>query len=443
MNIVINGRMFFLTLLICYTGIAQTFTTDTLRLGLEEAWTKTVLHSKQLKEAQFKSEINQELITDAKRAALPTIDLEAEYGKISNFSVFVDGITDKPENAPLENHNTYGASISGYFNVYSGHANKIKIETARAHLELQQLLIFETEDQLHLELIEDYLKLQRAFLFKDLIIQNIIQNEENVKHINQLYTNGVVLKSDLLRAKLQLSKQHTSLVTINNNIAIATQAINILIGNPDNTPILPVDTLEQTNSNILSYDHYVDQSIQKSPLSLMAANQIKLSELKEAALVADKYPKIGLYAGYNYSYPQILLYPYSFNSYLLGRAGIRISYDLSSIWHDKHKEKAAAIEIAQNKTAKQNIEDALRKKLNTAYRKYQEDLDNISIAKDNIIQATESYRIVKQSYFNQLALLTELLDADTQLLQAKFELLDDQIAARLHYYQLLKISGTL
>jgi hypothetical protein len=36
-----------------------------------------------------------------------------------------------------------------------------------------------------------------------------------------------------------------------------------------------------------------------------------------------------------------------------------------------------------------------------------------------------------------------LIDADTQQLEAYFELINNQIAAKVHYYQLLKISGKL
>jgi outer membrane protein len=60
-----------------------------------------------------------------------------------------------------------------------------------------------------------------------------------------LKANGVVLKSDVLRAELKLSKQKLSLVELNNDLAIANQKLNILIGLPDEQKITP------TQNNVL------------------------------------------------------------------------------------------------------------------------------------------------------------------------------------------------
>ena len=65
------------------------------------------------------------------------------------------------------------------------------------------------------------------------------------------------------------------------------------------------------------------------------------------------------------------------------------------------------------------------------------------IAQQNIGQATENYRIVNSTYFNQLSLLTDLLDADNQLLQSRFDLVTAQVLAATQYYQLQKALGTL
>ncbi len=423
---------------------AQTTRVDSIQLSLEAAWQKAATYSKTLKEQHLKTEAGAENILDAKSKILPSIDFDASYGKLANVPVFVNGITNDAEYIHLEDHSIYDASVSAYFNIYGGGATKTAIKTAEAKKEFLDHIETETIDQLHLEVIQDYLDLQRFYEFKKLIQQNIKQNKERVRLIQQLYKNGVVLKSDMLRAKLQLSKQQTQLVTMNNNIAIATQSLNILMGNEDDTPILPSDTIQLNSIGLdKSYENYIAETLEKSPLEKMADTQIKLSELKTDALKADKRPKLGLFGSYAYSYPQIKLYPYAESPYLLGVAGVKLSYDLSALYHDRHKEKAAELQLEQQKVAKENVEDNLRKKVNTAYSRFNEDLVKVKVAEENIQAATENYRIVNQTYFNQLSLLTDLIDADTQLLQARFELVNNQIAAKLHYYQLLKISGEL
>ncbi len=75
--------------------------------------------------------------------------------------------------------------------------------------------------------------------------------------------------------------------------------------------------------------------------------------------------------------------------------------------------------------------------------RYQEAFIQINVATVNVKQATENARIIKENYFNQTALVTDLLDADIQTLQTKFELASAKIQAQNKYYLLLNIVGKL
>ncbi|WP_386270322.1 TolC family protein [Zunongwangia endophytica] len=417
---------------------------DSIPLSLEEAWSRANTYSKEIRLSAFDAEIGKEKIIDAKRQRLPEIGVEGSYGQLSNIPVFTDGFPNDADYIHLEDHTTYSAGVEAYFNLYNGNKTNLQIEEAETKQELLTYLEEETSAAIHYKVAEAYLQMQRSMEFNQLILQNIERNKKRLDQITKLYKNGVVLKSDLLRAKLQLSRQHTNLLEMKNQVELSTQSLNILVGFEDEQPIKPTDSIWV---NILkaeqTYRDYRNEALDISPRTRIAEKQIEIKELQEKELKADKLPKIGLFGDYTYSYPQIKLYPYETAPYLLGVAGIKLSYNISALYHDKHKEEAAKIAVDRQKLEKQHTEDNLRKGVKAAYKHLQEDLEKIEISKMNIEQAQESYRIVNQTYFNQLSLLTDLLEADTQLLQAKFELVNNQISARLHYYQLLKITGEL
>ncbi|MBW2960241.1 TolC family protein [Mesonia aestuariivivens] len=417
---------------------------DSIPLSLNEAWSRANTYSKKLRLSEFDKEIGKEKVIDAKRERLPVIGIEGSYGQLSNIPIFVDGVSNDAEFIHLEDHTTYSAGVEAYFNLYNGNKTNIHITKAETRQELLSYLEEETSAVIHFKVAEAYLDMQRSMEFNQLILQNIKRNEKRLDQITKLYENGVVLKSDLLRAKLQLSRQQTNLLEMKNNVELATQSLNILVGFNDEQPIQPTDSIQV---NLLkaakTYRDYRNDALEISPLMKIADKEIELKKLQEEELKADKLPKIGLFGDYTYSYPQIKLYPYETAPYLLGVAGIKLSYDVSALYHDKHKEEAAKIAVDRQKLVKENTQDKLRKGVKAAYKHLEEDVEKIVIAKMNIEQAKESYRIVNQTYFNQLSLLTDLLDADTQLLQAKFELVNNQISAKLHYYQLLKITGEL
>lgn len=436
--------LFFFLLTAVHILKAQKEVKDSVCLSLQEAWERANDYSKELQLKNFDTQIGSEEVLDAKRKWLPHVGVNASYGKLANIPVFKNGILEDAEYIPLEDHSTYDAGIEVSFNLYNGSRTKIHVKQAETKQALLQYLKEETFADVHYKVAESYLDVQRSSAFKKLIEQNIYKNNKRLDQIAKLFHNGVVLKSDILRAQLQLSQQKTNLQKINNNFDLSAQQLNILMGYEDEKPIKPTDSIGSDLMNtVLLYQDYVGLAVQSSPYEKIAQTQIAMSELYKKDLKADQLPKISLFGEYTYSYPQIKLYPYSTSPYLLGVAGIKVSYNISALYHDKHKEKSASISIAKQEFAKKHTEDKLRSGVKTAYKRFHEDLKEIEVAKINIKLAEENYRIVNQTYFNQLTLLTDLLTADNQLLQAKFDLVNNQISARLHYYQLLKITGQL
>ena len=436
--------MLFVVITLPFIAHSQGIIKDSIPITLHQVWEKTFENSKQIKVNHLQVSAGEEAIKQAKSKQLPEIGFNANYGKLANIPVFTNGILHDANFIPLEDHSIYGATLDAYFDIYNGHKLKTNIQKEVVKKELAHYIEEETTETIHYQVATSYLKLQLYLQLEKLVKQNIKQNEERLKQIEKLHNAGVVLKSDLLRAQLQLSKQKTALTTIVNDQQLAMQEINIFMGDPDDQVLKPIDPIDlELNRVALSYDQYVAAAIIKSPLQKIEDQKLALSELNIKALEADKLPRIGLFGDYNYSYPQIKLYPYANAPYLLGVVGIKMSYDISSIYHDVHKDAVAKIQLEQQKVAQQDVQDQLRKDINRAYKRYQEDREKIEELELNIKQAAENYRILNQTYFNQLSLITELLDADTQLLQAQYDLASAKISEQLHYYQLLKNTGNL
>jgi outer membrane protein len=123
--------------------------------------------------------------------------------------------------------------------------------------------------------------------------------------------------------------------------------------------------------------------------------------------------------------------------------GIKASFAISSIYHNYHKTKVAKLEYESQEIEHAQTQDNVRQQVNEAYLRFNEALNRIEVSKTNVKQATENRRIVSNTYFNQTSLITDLLDADTQLLQTRFDLAAAQIAAQLKYFQLQNVTGNL
>jgi outer membrane protein TolC len=61
----------------------------------------------------------------------------------------------------------------------------------------------------------------------------------------------------------------------------------------------------------------------------------------------------------------------------------------------------------------------------------------------SVEQSEENYRLTNSRYRNNLVLLSELLDAENAVLNAKINLALSKADAQVAYYKLLKSTGTI
>ena len=79
----------------------------------------------------------------------------------------------------------------------------------------------------------------------------------------------------------------------------------------------------------------------------------------------------------------------------------------------------------------------------TAFLRHKEALQEVEALKLSVRQAQENYRIMQNRYLNQLAILTDLLDANSVLLNAELQLTNARTHVIYTYYQLQKACGRL
>lgn len=412
-----------------------------VKLSLAQVWDKVTANSKTLKMQELNVQHALEGVKDAKAERLPELSAAAQYAQLSNLSIYADGVLNTPEQFEGMIHTSYSVGAEAYLNLYNGGKTKTKIATEIKENELAVAHKMLRTEEVKLRATAYYLNLQRSAIFKALLLKDIQTQEKQLEEINQLLKNGVILKSDVLRATLKLSRQKMALVEINNDMLITNQKLNILSGLPDEAIIVPEDGADAGLPVLQTYEDYLDYAMEHSPDFSISEKEAELSELHIKSVKSNAALKLGLFSHYSYSYPQILIFPYAAAPYLLGGVGLKASFPISAGYHNKHKVKAAEIEYKKQEIEHADTEDRIRQEVNTAFLRYKEALTRIEIARENIVQATENLRIVNNTYFNQLSLITDLLDADTQLLQTRFDYAAARIAAQLQYYQLQKAIG--
>lgn len=415
---------------------------EPVRLSLNKAWERASAYNKEVAAQLINTKQGDEEFKDAKSKRLPSLQLGTSYTRFTTMTAFEDGLSKSkkihltPDNINLD----ASASLILYQGKQLNNYVKEKEQAKYISIEQQKQQLAE----LKLKVAATYYHVQRSQQFRNLLLANLKEEEKRQQQMKVLFKNGVVLRSDLLRAELQISRQQMKLIEVNNTILLAENELKLLLGLPRPQQFTLTDSIVKPQLRKGENLVLLMNTAQTEGYEIKIATQrTRVALFQQKQVQAALMPKVELLANYGYAYPDNIFYPTIKRVYGLGSAGIRIAMPLSALYQNKHR-----LAIANLESAKQNIlladqQDKTGQLTMDVYVRFNEALKRVEVAEENIRLATENYRIVRQGYFNQLALLTDLLDADTQLLQSKFDLEDAKVTAIIQYYQLLKTVGKL
>ncbi len=437
-------KILFLGILISNSIIAQKASSlsDTLKISLDEVWKKTELNSRLISIKNKEVQISEEEVKDIKMERLPELGLSGSYERATNIPIYDKGLFSSPSYHEVIK-NLYKVSGDMYLNIYNGNKLNLEIKKEKIKHEIKTIEKNEVVSNTKYNVAALYLDIEQYLIFKNLVKEDILDQQKQLKEIKALHKYGTTLKSDVLRIELDLSKRQLLLVKIENDLLVANQKLNIIIGEPDEKIIIPEDYKDTIINEASNYEVLLKEALIHSYSINISEHKTIVSKLNLKQVKANIRPKLGLTGDFYYMNPQIFLFPYAPYWYSLGLAGLRASFPISSFYHNIHKTKAARLEVEKEEIAHKEIEDKVRQQVKEAFLRYQEAFVQINVATINVKQATENARIIKDNYFNQTALVTDLLDADIQTLQTKFELASAKIQAQNKYYSLLNIIGKL
>lgn len=428
-------------LLLSFFAHAQQNTT--LDLTITQVWKLADSNNKKIQLQGLNMQATGAHVKVSKAERLPEIAAQGIYAHVFPLPIYENGLFHTPSQFEVV-PTYYKAGADAYLNLYNGGKTNNEIAASKVENELSKVRLNQSRQEVHYTSAVYFYDVYRNLSYKLLLEQDIREREKQLAEINHLYKNGTILKSDVLRAELRLSKQQMLLTEIENSIKIAKQRLNILIGRPDDAPLNPQIPASENDVLVLKQvDDYFNDARSSSYKLQISEKEQQLSKLQLKQVKANMLPKLGFFAEYAFAYPQIQFYPYALSLYSNGMAGLKLKIPISSWYTNQHRVKEAEIRLRQREVEDEDVKDNIRQEVQENYIRFKESLQRINLAEENIKQASESYRIVQNTYFNQLALLTDLLDAETQLLQSKFELTTARVNAKIQYYQLQKAVGNL
>jgi len=429
---------------ICATSLHAQQMENVQPFSLEDMWKVAEANNRTLKLADLNLQQSALEVLEAKDRLLPELSLGGDVKLNAKFLIYDHGLFSSPQDVPVKGYG-YSAGYNLNFNLFNGGKDRRNVTIKKEEVIRNE---YEAELQKHhvkYNVAVVYFELYRWLHFHDFLDAEIGTEKKQLSLIASLHKNGIVLKSDVLRTSVKLSQLELSLSEVKKKIAIAKQQLNILMGrkNEAELDISIQDHVASAPVTSSDYNYYMDIAFKNSPEYKMVKSDIKLSGLGISQVKSSLLPKVSLYANYNYTYPQISFYPYSNNLWGFGQTGIKIQFSLDNLYKRKH---SIASSKAINDQAKEKAEirrDEISLQVKEASLQEQQAFESVETALKNMAKTKEAVRVIRSSYLNQESLLTDLLEAENALLEAKFNLTTAQTNVQLTHIRLLMIAGIL
>ena len=413
--------------------------TDTLLLTVERLLELGVENSLRLRADRLHEEASGDRTRTARTERLPEVNVGLKGGFVGQPVVFEHGLSDATyPDAPDWSQN-YAIDIVQP--LYEG--GRIRGSIRRAEIEERIARLGTEADcaEVKLELLRQYMNLFGLWKECDVLHRNIEESERRLKDIRQMKTEGLITNNDVLRSEMRLTDDRLSLREAIDNARIASQQLDIWMGIDEGTIILPDTTLLHLAVEPTPYEAYVDAACENDPSLRVLRAQTDLARNEVRLARATYYPTVSLYAGNALARPIARTLQDLYNNNW--NIGLSISYPLSALYRNRHKvrEQQRYVELGRN--AEEQRLQQVRMTVRTAFLRHEEAIERVRALELSVRQAEENYRIMQNRYLEQLAILTDLLDADRLRLESQLRLTTARTEVIYTYYELQKVCGRL
>ena len=326
--------------------------------------------------------------------------------------------------------------------VYGGGKLKYAKESTKLLADVARLDADKSKEEVTYAVINTYYALYKVAQSKKVVDQNLESIAAQIKQAQRFFEQGIVTKNDVLRFQLQQANVTLTQLDIESNRRVINYNLDILLGLPEDTEVKITDPNAGLKSTS-SLNEYIGLAMANRQELKQLDVQNRVADFNVKSIRANALPTVGVGANLYYINPSGNFIPPA-NQYLMPiTLGATVSWNIASLWSNKNKVSEAKIQQNEITIQKDILSDNVKTDINKNFQNYQVAVNKIQVLETSIDQATENDKLLASKYKNNVASVTDRIDAETLLYQAKINLEIAKADAGLAYYTLLKSTGKI
>lgn len=327
--------------------------------------------------------------------------------------------------------------------VYAGGAINAGIRKAQIASDQAQASTHLTREDQRFIALGQYLELEKTDHRMEVVRQNISLTLDIISQIKEKQQQGVALKNDVTRYELQLQTLNLNLKQLQDQRKILNHQLCTTLSISPEVEIKPTDEAEQAVFGHESEDFWQQSAATSSPR--LRLSQLDAAQAKEDERLAraDLMPKVALVAADHFDGPITYELPPIDKNINAWYVGVGVSYPVSSLFKSNKRLRQARVLTQQKQEQTIVTSQQLDNDMQQAHTLYEQAYVELQTQQKKVQLAQENYQVMNDRYLNQLALVTDMVDASNLKLDAELQEVDARISIAFAYYRMKYIAGTL
>ena len=288
---------------------------------------------------------------------------------------------------------------------------ELGVDQSNMTLELDKL-------DLVLRVKQAYFGILKADKAVDVAVKAVESLESNVKVARSFYKVGMIPINDLLKAEVELSNAQFELVKARNVARLARSVFNNLLSRPTNEPV-EVKDVRVFEPEAVDFQKLLDEAIENRPEIKLLEIYILQADEQITLAQSEYYPEVAL----TYDYikegdePDVSGSPYHESRQWQAMAVASWTFwEWGKTYYSVQERESLRNELLQTI---QDVKENIALELKTAILALADAEENIPTTRKAVEQGQENLRVSEERYKAQVSTITEVLDAQTLLTQAR------------------------
>lgn len=410
-------------------------------MGIEEMFRLADENSKSIQTYRTGKEVADENLKAAKAQRLPDISasLSGSYwgnGKLWDRDFSNATKIDMP-------HWGNNFALEAQQVVYAGGAISSGIELAELEKQLAEMDWQKNRQDIRFLLVGHYLNLYKLHNQIEVLHKNLELTDQLIANMQARLEEGTALENDITRYELQRETLRLQLAKVEDACKIANHQLVITLHLPEGTVVQPDTTLNDSRIQTMSEANWQELAAQNNLNLQQAETGIKVNRQRVKMERSERLPQISLVAAEHLDGPITIEVPVLDNNFNYWYVGVGVKYNISSLFKNNRKLKAARLNVRKAQETYELAQEQTNHAVQESYVNFLTSFTDLRTQQKSVELADQNYSVTSNRYQNDLALLTDMLDASNMKLSADLGLVNARINVIYNYYKMKYITHTL